>query len=59
MRVKIKIKNKLEGKSNSLIGGLKYWKQKTNEQKDKKKMKTKSEKLIHHKLELHDKIENY
>jgi hypothetical protein len=55
MRVKIKIKNKLEGKNKFFIGGL-NWKKITKEQKNQKN-KNQIRKKIHHKLGLNDEIE--
>jgi hypothetical protein len=50
MRVKIKIKNNLEGKEIFLNGRLNWKEKKSNKKKYIKRMKTKLEKTIHHRL---------
>ena len=57
MKVKIKTKNKLECKDNSLIGGL-NWKKKKNKKKIKR-IRSKLEETKHHKPRLNDGIENH
>jgi hypothetical protein len=59
MRVKIKIKNKLEGKNNSLIEEL-NWKQKKIKKRTKKSKYRDQirKKTKHNKFELKDKSEN-
>jgi hypothetical protein len=53
--VKIKIKNKSEGKNKFLIGGL-NWKEKNNNKK--KKNENQIKKKMHHELGLNDEVEN-